>query len=331
MPRSGEFYAPFVAGARLVLAGPEGHQDSRELIQVIEEQKVTTLQVVPSLLRVLLDEPDLERCTHLRRVFAGGEPLPVELQEGVFARTGAELYNLYGPTEASIDATFWTCKRNADRQIVPIGRPIANTDIYLLDRHLHPVPIGVAGEIHIGGAGLARGYLNRPDLTAEKFIPNPFSTEPGARLYKTGDRARYLPDGNIEFLGRIDSQVKVRGFRIELGEIETLLADHPGARQSVAIVREDEPGQKRLVAYLVAKREFALTTSDLRGYLKDKLPEYMIPSAFVMLDALPLTPNGKVDRKALPAPDHSRPEQENPFVPPSTAAEKTIAEIWAQV
>ncbi|MGH7829760.1 MAG: phosphopantetheine-binding protein, partial [Candidatus Binatia bacterium] len=198
-------------------------------------------------------------------------------------------------------------------------------------RHLHPVPIGVAGEIHIGGAGLARGYLNRPDLTAERFIPNPFSDEPGARVYKTGDLARYLPDGNIEFLGRIDHQVKIRGFRIELGEVEAALARHPAVGETVVLAREDTPGEKRLVAYVVPNPDLSPSTSELRSVLKEKLPEYMVPSAFVLLQSLPLTPNGKVDRKALPAPDQSRPEQETPFVPPRSWEQKTIAEIWAQV
>jgi amino acid adenylation domain-containing protein len=326
-----EFFWPLLAGARLVIARPGGHQDSGYLVKRIAEQKITIIHFVPSMLQVFLEQQDLEACSCLRRVICSGEPLPLELQQRFFAGLDAELHNLYGPTEAAVDVTFWRCRREDTRRSVPIGRPIANTRIYLLDSLLEPVPVGIPGEVHIGGVGLARGYLNRPDLTAEKFIPNPFSDEPGSRLYKTGDLARYLPDGNIEFLGRIDYQVKIRGFRVELGEIETVLADHPGVRQSVALVREDEPGQKRLVAYVVAKQEFSLTTSELRGFLKDKLPEYMIPSAFVTLDALPLTPNGKVNRKALPAPDQSRPEQENPFVPPSTAAEKRIAEIWAQV
>jgi acyl carrier protein len=216
-------------------------------------------------------------------------------------------------------------------QRVPIGRPIANTQIYILDSHLQPVPAGVPGELHIGGAGLARGYLNRPEHTAEKFIPNPFSDEPGARLYKTGDLVRYLPEGNIEFLRRIDQQVKIRGFRIELGEIKTVLSKHPAVREAVVVARDDNPGDKRLVAYVVPRREPVPTISELRSFLKEKLPEHMVPSAFVFLDTLPLTPNGKVDRKVLPAPDRQTATQENPLVPPSTSGQKMIAEIWAKV
>jgi acyl carrier protein len=191
--------------------------------------------------------------------------------------------------------------------------------------------VGVAGEIHIGGDGLALGYLHRPELTAEKFICNPFSAEPGARLYKTGDLGRYLPDGNIEFLGRIDDQIKVRGFRIELGEIESVLSQHSSVKEAVVILREDEQGDNRLVGYVVASQEPATTTSELRGFLQRKLPEYMVPSAFVFLDSLPVNPNGKIDRRALPAPDRSRPELETTFVAPQTVAEEILAEIWSDV
>jgi acyl carrier protein len=215
--------------------------------------------------------------------------------------------------------------------IETIGRPITNTHMYILDKHLQPTPLGVPGELYIGGAGLARGYLNRPDLTAEKFIPNPFSDELGARLYKTGDLVRYLPDGNIEFLGRIDHQVKIRGFRIELGEIEAVLSHHPIVQEAVAVVREDRSGDKRLVAYVVPNQKSLPKIHELRNFLQQKLPDYMVPSAFVMLDALPLTPNGKVDRKALPAPDQTRPELEETFVAPRTPIEQELTEIWADV
>jgi acyl carrier protein len=212
-----------------------------------------------------------------------------------------------------------------------IGKPIANTKIYILDANLHPVPVGVPGELYIGGIGLARGYLRRPDLTAEKFIPHPFSHEPGARLYKTGDLARYLPDGNIEFLGRTDDQVKIRGFRIELGEIEAILGQHPAVMETVVMAREESPGDKRLVAYVVPRQEGASTISELRSFAKEKLPEYMVPSTFVFLDRLPLTPNGKVDRKALPTPDQKRPKLEEVYVAPRNPVEEIIAEIWAEV
>ncbi|MCZ6624678.1 MAG: non-ribosomal peptide synthetase, partial [Deltaproteobacteria bacterium] len=248
--------------------------------------------------------------------------------------------NNYGPTESTVVATSGPVMtdEHPDR-LPPIGHPIANTQIYILDSHLKPVSIGVPGELHISGVGLARGYLNRPELTADKFIPNPFSREPGARLYKTGDLARYLPDGNIEFLGRLDHQVKIRGFRIELGEIEAVLSEHPAVRESVVVAMEDMPGDlsaslgagKCLVAYVVSKQEQEPTMSELRNFLKEKLPDYMVPSAFVFLDALPLTLNGKIDRRALPAPDRVRPELEGTFVAPQTPNEELLAEIWSEI
>ncbi len=253
-----EFFWPLLTGARLVIAKPKGHQDSAYLVKLIAEQKITTLHFVPPMLQVFLEEQAVETCSCLRQVICSGEALPFELQQRFFTCLGAELHNLYGPTEAAIDVTFWRCERESKWRTVPIGRPIANTQIYILSSNLQPVPIGVPGELHIGGTGLAQGYLNCPELTAEKFIPNPFNDEPRARLYKTGDLARYLPDGNIEFLGRIDHQVKVRGFRIELGEIETVLAGHPAVQETVTIDREDMPGERRLVAYVVPSSECEL-------------------------------------------------------------------------
>jgi acyl-CoA synthetase (AMP-forming)/AMP-acid ligase II/acyl carrier protein len=243
------------------------------------------------------------------------------------------LINLYGSSEVSADATCYdTRQQNASTTSVPIGRPIANTQVYILDRRSNPVPLGVPGELHIGGEGLARGYLNRPELTAESFIPDPFFDEPGSRLYKSGDLARYLPDGNIEFLGRNDHQVKIRGFRIELGEIEAALAEHPTVRENVVVAREEEPGDKRLVAYLVPQpRQSTPTVRELRGHLKQKLPEYMVPTDFVVLDALPQTPNGKVDRRALPMPERSVVTLDSAYVAPRTPAEEALAEIWAEV
>jgi acyl-coenzyme A synthetase/AMP-(fatty) acid ligase len=212
------------------------------------------------------------------------------------------LLNLYGASEVAADSTWYDTREGQGRPCVPIGRPIANTEIYLLNRTLQPVPVGVPGELHVGGIGLARGYLNHPDLTAEQFIPNPFSHVPGVRLYKTGDVARYLPDGNIEYLGRLDHQVKIRGMRIELGEIEAVLGQHPAVHQVVVLAREEPPGDTRLVAYVVLQLESPPSSSALRSFLQEKLPEHMVPSVFVMLSALPLTPNGKVNRRAFPAP-----------------------------
>jgi thioesterase domain-containing protein/acyl carrier protein len=240
------------------------------------------------------------------------------------------LYNCYGPTEASIDATFWRCQRGNNYILAPIGCPITNTQIYILDEDLQPVPVGESGELYIGGAGLARGYLNRPDLTREKFILNPFSQEPGARLYKTGDLARYLGDGNIEYIGRLDSQIKIRGFRVELGEVEAVLSQHPAVQQSVVIAREDVPGDKRLVAYVILNSEQVAIIDKLRHFLKQRLPDYMVPSAFVMLEALPMTPNGKVDRRSLPEPPQTRQETEA-IVVPRDEAELQLANIWEKV
>jgi non-ribosomal peptide synthetase component F len=244
------------------------------------------------------------------------------------------LLNTYGPTEATIVATKCDLTNTTSELVlyeVPIGMPVPNVKTYILDAHLQPVPIGISGELHIGGDGLARGYLNRPELTAEKFISNPYSSEPSSRLYKTGDLARYLPNGNIEFLGRIDHQVKLRGFRIELGEIETVLRQHAAVRDVIVLAREDIPGDKRLVAYLVVEPARGPTITELRGFLKEQLPDYMVPSAFVFIDGFPLTPNGKVDRQSLPAPDRVRPRIEESYVAPRSQAEKLLVDIWARV
>jgi non-ribosomal peptide synthetase component F len=243
------------------------------------------------------------------------------------SRSRAKLYNVYGPTETIIDSAYWLCEGPYGGSSVPIGRPIPNARIYILDEALRLLPIGVAGQMHIGGVGLARGYLNRPELTAGRFIPDPFSAEPGARLYKTGDLARYLPDGNIEFLGRGDHQIKIRGFRIELGDIEAALGEHPAVGQAVVMARTDTLGERRLVAYLGAHA----TGDELRRFLKDKLPDHMVPALFVPLDSLPLLSNGKVDRQGLPAPDRMRPELDQAFMPPRSPTEELIAEIWAQL
>ncbi|HJT56493.1 MAG TPA: amino acid adenylation domain-containing protein [Ktedonobacteraceae bacterium] len=248
-----EFFWPLLTGACLVVARPQEHRDSASLVALIMEQQITTLHFVPSMLSVFLEEPGLEQCHSLKQVMCSGELLPFESQQRFFACIDATLHNLYGPTEAAVDVTSWQCERQSTRQTVPIGHPIANIQIFILDKLLQPVPIGVVGELHIGGVGLARGYLKRPDLTAEKFIPHPFSTRPGARLYKTGDLARYLPTGDVEFLGRIDHQVKLRGFRIELGEIETALRQFPLVQDAIVLLREDTPGNRRLVAYVVPR------------------------------------------------------------------------------
>ncbi len=441
-----EFFWPLITGARLVLAQPGGHQDSGYLVKVIIRHQITTLHFVPSMLRAFLAEPQVAACSCIKRIICSGEELPVTEQERCFALLNAELYNLYGPTEAAIDVTAWQCQRNSNLSTVPIGRPIANTLLYLLDSHLQPVPVGVPGEIYIAGAGVGRGYLHREELTAEKFIPNPFSSSAKAaenfpidRLYKTGDLARYLVDGSIEFLGRLDHQVKLRGFRIELGEIEAVLSQHPDVRQAVVVASQTKTGDKQLVAYVVTKNypqrvpyrvsctvefigtgtavgetedisvngacvvgasnakvgqpvrlhlqlptaeqklclagsvvwqkenrvgiEFDLTPSQeklwkqsivyllenqdiwevwqrtasgmLRDFLKQKLPDYMVPASFTIVDALPLTMSGKVDRAALQQRCATLPTTKIELKPqwkaPRNPIEQTIATVWAEV
>ena len=325
-----EFFWPLMTGARLVIARPEGHKDPSYLVQRIREEGITTLHFVPSMLRVFLEAEGVEECSSVKRVICSGEALPYELQERFFDRLAvAELHNLYGPTEAAVDVTYWPCERRSARKIVPIGRPVANTQMYVLDAGMNPVPVGIPGELYIGGVQVGRGYWGRPELTAERFIPDPFV--PGGRLYKTGDLARWLPDGVIEYLGRNDFQVKVRGLRIELGEIEAALSEHATVGQAVVVSREETPGDVRLVAYLVPRANASPSAADLRVFLKDRLPEYMIPSAFVILPSLPLNPSGKVDRKALPAPASGRPTRSGAYVAPRTEVESMIAAVWKEV
>jgi amino acid adenylation domain-containing protein len=326
-----EFFWPLQAGASLVMAQPGGHKDSAYLVELIIDRGITTLHFVPSMLQVFLEEHGVEQCKGIKRVICSGEALSFELQSRFFKRLDAELHNLYGPTEAAVDVTYWACRADSERNFVPIGIPVANTQMYILDHGLHPVPIGCTGELHIGGVQVARGYLNRVGLTAEKFMPDPFNDDPNACLYKTGDLARYLPDGNIEYLGRIDNQVKIRGFRIELGEVESVLGRHPAVEEAVVIAREDVPDDKRLVAYVVASHEPTPTFSELRSFLKEKLPDYMIPTALVFLDLLPLTPNGKVDRRALPAPDRNRSQPAEALVAPRDGLELQLTKIWETV
>ncbi len=329
-----EFFWPLLTGAGLVIARPGGQQDTAYLVQLIKEQQITTLHFVPSLFQIFLQEKGLEQCGSLRHIVTSGEALTLEQQANFFARfpKRVELHNLYGPTEAAIDVSHWECKHEEKQRGIPIGYPIANTQLYILNAALQPVPIGVAGELHIGGVGLARGYYNRAELTTEKFIHNPFSQAEDARLFKTADLARYRADGAIEFLGRIDHQVKIRGFRIELGEIETVISQHPAIRDVVVVAREDIPSNKRLVAYLVAVTPSAQPAiEELRAFLKQSLPEYMVPAVFIFLEALPLSPNGKVNRTALPVPDTERPDLQVTFVAPRTDTEKRLADIWVDI
>ncbi|MBT4836028.1 MAG: amino acid adenylation domain-containing protein [Methylococcales bacterium] len=325
-----EFFAPLLFGATLVMAKPGGHRDGQYMVKTIKEFGITTLQMVPSLLRMMLETSGFDEIDSLKRVCCGGEVLGMDLQKKFYQTSQAQLYNFYGPTECTIDATYWSCIRDDNSPMIPIGRPISNTKIYLLDKALNPVPVGVPGEIHIAGAGLARGYLHKPELTDERFIADPFSDDESSRLYKTGDLGRYLHNANIEYLGRIDHQVKLRGYRIELGEIESVLVDHEMIKESVVIAREDTKGHQRLVAYVVADLyEDVLEENEVREHLKQTLPDYMIPSDFVFLDAFPLSPSGKVDRFALPAP--SGPMMDDEYVAPNTPTELKLAEIWAEV
>jgi acyl-coenzyme A synthetase/AMP-(fatty) acid ligase/acyl carrier protein len=248
--------------------------------------------------------------------------------EQIYATTHADkVYNLYGPTETTTYSTYTLVRRGCP---VTIGQPIANTQCYILDASRHPVPIGVKGELYLAGGGLARGYYGRPELTDERFVPNPFSEARAGRMYRTGDLCRRLPDGNIQYLGRIDHQIKLRGFRIELGEIESVLRSHSGVREAVVVAREDEPGEKRLVAYVVLAGEPACTTAELRDYLKQKLPDYMVPAAWVVLPALPLTPNGKLDRKGLPAPE-AEAYSHRGYEAPQGETETLLAALWGEV
>jgi amino acid adenylation domain-containing protein len=326
-----EFFWPLLVGARLVVAQAEGHRDGAYLIDLIKREKVTTLHFVPSMLKVFLEDERTSECESLKRVICSGEALSGELQERFYERMAGELHNLYGPTEAAVDVTSWACERESLRRVVPIGKPIANTQIYVLDERLEAVPVGVAGELFIGGVNLARGYLNRAELTAERFIPHPYSTRGGERLYRTGDIARWLADGNIEYLGRIDQQVKIRGFRIELEEIRVTLLQHPDIKEAVISTRGDSTENHRLVAYLIAAAGRELSSGELRDYVKERLPEYMVPSVFVMLEKLPLTPNGKVDYRALPRPEGHNVGLKNEYVAPRTDVEQLLRNIWHEV
>ncbi|HWF88172.1 MAG TPA: amino acid adenylation domain-containing protein [Pyrinomonadaceae bacterium] len=328
-----EFFWPLLAGARLVVARPEGHRDPEYLVEVINREKVTTVHFVPAMLQAFLTNESVSAgCGSVRRIICSGEALSVELAEQCMERLPhAELHNLYGPTEAAVDVTAWHCKPGEQRASVPIGRPISNTQIYILNREMQPVPIGVSGELYIGGAGLARGYHGRPGLTAERFIAHPLGQRPGERLYRTGDIARFRADGAIEYMGREDHQVKIRGYRIELGEIETVLREHEQVQDAVVIADVDATGDKRLVAYLTVANHDVLKTTELRTYLSQRLPDYMVPHGFVQLTEWPLTPSGKLDRRALPAPNLKRSQMDGAYVAPRTSAEEVLAAVWSQV
>lgn len=294
-----------IVGSCLVVAKPDGHKDPVYLQEMIQNQKITTMHFVPSMLQIFVQQADAQLCQSLRQVFCSGEALPVELVNQYYQSFDAPLHNLYGPTEAAVDVTYWPSEANTQGSSTPIGRPVWNTQIYILDDALNPVPPGVVGHLYIAGRQLALGYHGQPELTAERFIDNPFGPT-GSRMYLSGDLARWREDGAIEYCGRSDFQVKIRGFRIELEEIENALASHPDVAQVAVLAQEYSDGDKRLVAYVTAEdAEQAIDAAQLQKYLADPLPEYMVPSYFVELDAFPLTPNGKLDRNALPKPDLS--------------------------
>lgn len=328
-----EIFLPTSVGATLVILEPEMHKDINYLCEFIVKHGITNILLITSMLQAMLYEPKFSDCLSLRQVYCGGEALFSQCVDDFYNLLKAELINLYGPTEATIDVSTWFAVKNST--IIPIGKPSYNTQFYILDSSLQPVPIGVVGELYIGGEGLARGYLNLPEITAERFINNPFLSKEkreqnqNTKLYRTGDLCRYLEDGNVEYINRIDHQVKIRGFRIEIGEIESDLLEHPAIQETIVLAREDEPGNKRLVAYYVVKQNATVDSNSLHQYLKAKLPEYMIPSFFIQLDKMPLTPNDKLDRKALPVPEGGEIRQH--YVAPQTSTEVGLAKIWQEI
>jgi amino acid adenylation domain-containing protein len=356
-----EFFWPLLTGARLVMARPEGHKDPEYLVEAIQKYKITTLHFVPSMLQVFVDQAKPDRCSSLLRVIASGEALPAALVRKFFQRLPkVALHNLYGPTETTVDVTAWTCTPDPTLTNIPIGRPIANTRAYILDENQKLLPVGAEGELYIGGVQVGRGYLNRPELTTERFLADPFV--PAGRMYRTGDLCRWRSDGAIEYLGRNDFQVKIRGFRIELGEIEARLAAISKIKEVAVIAREETPGDKRLVAYLVAADGAQLRDRELRDELGRDLPDYMVPTSFVLMDKMPTTVNGKLDRGGLPTPSatnqvprealiaavpdktaklksarngNAQPKRvaanEGSYVPPSDTLEVELIEIWEQI
>src|SRR5271170_1798475 len=322
-----EFFWPLLEGATLVFAKPDGHRDAGYLATLIQAECVTTVHFVPSVLQVFLQEPAAAKCQSLRRVICSGEALSSELQTRFHEVLNVPLHNLYGPTEAAIDVTFWECSADSASGGVPIGRPIWNTEVYVLDGNLEPAPRGVAGELCIAGVGLARGYLKRARLTAERFVANPFGAT-GTRMYRTGDLVRWRRDGYLEFLGRADDQVKIRGFRVELGEVEAALLRHPDVAQASAMVREDQPEERRLVAYVVLAAGQSIDSHALQEYLRLSLPDYMVPVAVMVLEQFPLTVSGKIDRKALRAPELNSSTE---YRPPRTREEEILCGLFAEV
>ncbi|MEO1561162.1 MAG: amino acid adenylation domain-containing protein, partial [Cyanobacteria bacterium J06632_19] len=315
-----ELFLPLIAGARLIIADRETVRDGIKLAELLDQNQATAMQATPATWRLLLTAQWQPHRAF--RALCGGEAMPVDLATSLL-NSGIELWNVYGPTETTIWSTVNPIKQPNDAQ--SIGKAIANTSIYILDSAGNPLPQGIVGELYIGGSGIARGYRGKPNLTAQRFVPNPFAQTPGERLYNTGDLARWLPNGEIEFLGRADYQVKIRGYRIELGEIETVLNNHPAISHAIVQPWEDNISDKKLVAYLVAKTDAkSLNPADFKAYASEKLPLYMVPSTWMYLDAMPLTPNNKVDRRALPKPTNNSIN----YVAPRNVIEEALTEIW---
>ena len=320
-----EIFAPLNCGGSAIVV-----KNALALAELSETaaQRVTLINTVPSAMRELVRMKAVP--ASVRIVNLAGEALPADLVSEIYEVCEVkQVFNLYGPSEDTTYSTYAHIPRTHDAIQVPIGKPIKNTQVYVLDERMEPLPIGAPGELLIGGEGLARGYLGRPALTAERFVPDPFSKREGSRLYRTGDWVRWRADGALDFIGRVDHQVKIRGYRIEMGEIEAALCNLEKVEQAVVVAREDEPGEKRLVAYVVAGKE--IETQELQDSLKQNLPEYMIPADFVMLKSMPLTPNGKVDRRALPAPAKDRLRSKHDYVAPRTATESLLAQIWSEI
>jgi amino acid adenylation domain-containing protein len=327
-----EIFLPLITGAQLILALPEEHKNNNYLREIINRENITILHFVPPMLKVFLDSADGEdfQLSKLRAVVCSGEALPKHLQDDFLQKLKTRLYNLYGPTEAAVDVTFWLCENAKEQQTVPIGFPINNTQIYILNEYMNPVPIGFSGELYIGGENVSRGYLGNPSLTAEKFVPDPYSKSPGNRLYKTGDLVRYLADGSIDYIGRSDFQVKIRGNRIELGEIEIVLCSFDSISNALADVFTTNNGEKHLVAFVI-RAEKPATAVELKNLLREKLPSYMIPDFIEFIDKFPLTQNGKTDRLQLRQMFVKERQSETPFVAPRTNLENELAKIWSEL
>jgi len=326
-------YPALISGGCLHVISYSVSTDSQRFANYTRQYPVDVLKIVPSHLQALLDSAEAKQVLPRKYLILGGETLSAQLMEKIQnLDASCEVLNHYGPTETTVGSLTLRLKEFDQKQFptssIPIGRPIANTQVYILDAHQQAVPVGVVGELYIAGAGVAAGYLNQAERTTERFLPNPFVDDTQARMYRTGDLARYLPDGNVEFLGRGDDQVKIRGFRVELGEIESVLSKHPAVKQAVVLTQPDPRGEQRLLAYVVAHRDAQTSADQLRAFVKEQLPDYMVPAAIVMLAKLPLTANGKIDRQALPAPDEAPTKT---YVPPRTPTEEVLANIWAQV